>query len=717
MRRWVILLIACAASLMVLACTVASGTATDRVDDAIVTCGLAKPDQNASQSHQTAVAAEAALAALRAEPRTPGQVIQIQPAASADGPGDDSAAIEVALRRARLFRKETGQPTTLAFAPGRYRLSHPIALTAADSGAPGAPLRFAALSGGPAIFTGGMQLARKPLPPALDGLLSAAQRQAVVGYAVPPKAVPSEPFPRRIGTVYTRSPSLFVLQGDRPIWRSSFPDVGYSVEPVAHPQPGPAVVPQVTVPRGLAQAQLEPSLQAGGYWTYDWAYEENRVALGSGNATARGRLSLVMPQLKTRYPQSPLMRYRLLNGFSFIDRPGEMAYADGALAVYRLPNRAPVEVATLDHLVTINGAHDIAFDGLALQGARQDVVSISEAHDITIGNAYLGLAAGSAITITRSDHVILDRSVVTDVGEYGVAMDSDARMPPSHVIVADSVFSRNAQLTRANRSAILLSGHDNVVIGNDISDLPHQAMVFGGARNLIIGNEISFVDLETGDAGAVYAYHDLTTAYNHITQNYLHDIATSPNLTQAGASRYVRDIYLDGWTSFTTIENNISNTEAMSYFINSGFGNTVTDNIWFLRGVYSGQIYDSSHHRGDALGHYVFDDPKSQKLASCSNLTDRFDQVFLSDGKPRNNVIVGNYNIGGQSILVPAALAKAQQIADEKLLSAAKIDRARGIAGLVSIARQNGAPIGAYLEAADRTSALQSLKYHSRKGG
>ena len=282
--------------------------------------------------------------------------------------------------------------------------------------------------------------------------------------------------------------------------------------------------------------------------------------------------------------------------------------------------------------------------------------------------------------------------------------------------MADNIFSRNAQLTRANRSAILISGYDNVVVGNEISDLPHQAIVFGGARNLIIGNEISFVDLETGDAGAIYAYHDLTTAYNTIAQNYLHDIETSPKLTQAGSSRYVRDIYLDGWTSFTNIQNNISDTEAMSYFINSGFGNAVTENIWFVRGMYSGQIYDSSHHRGDALGHYVFDDPKSQKLASCSNLTDRFDPVFLGDGKPRNNVIAGNYNIGGQSILVPAALAKAQQIANEKLLSAAKIDRARGLAGLVSIARQNGAPIGAYLEAADRTSALQSLKYRWRKG-
>jgi hypothetical protein len=337
-----------------------------------------------------------------------------------------------------------------------------------------------------------------------------------------------------------------------------------------------------------------------------------------------------MPRLRTRYAQSPLMRYRLLNGFSFIEQPGEMAYADGVLAAYPWPGDAPVEVSALNHLVTIDGAHDIAFDGLALQGARQDVVTITDSHDITFSNAFVGLAAGSAVTIKRSDHIVVERSVITDLGESGVVVDGDAQMPSGNILIADNILVRTAQLTPTYRAAISLTGHDNVAMGNAVSDLPQHAIAFWGARNLILGNEISSVVLETSDSGAITSYHDLSTGYNLVAQNYFHDIITSPYLTEVGPSRQIRDIYLDSWTSFTNINNNLSDTAAMSYFINSGFSNAISDNIWFLRGGHSGAIYDSSHHRYDALGQYVFESPKMRKLAACSDLAARFDPVFAA---------------------------------------------------------------------------------------
>ncbi|WP_295529262.1 right-handed parallel beta-helix repeat-containing protein [Novosphingobium sp. Chol11] len=716
-RTWVTILVVFAALLALPACAPAQDAALNSGPVADITCKPAAPDQIAAQSQRLAIAADVILAGLRNAQRA-GQhagirVIEIMPSAM----GDDSVTVEAALQQARLIRAETGQPTTLRFAPGRYRLRRTVVLTAADSGTPGAPLRFEAASGGPVILTGGVPLAQRRLPSALDALLSSARRKAIVGYAVPLQIVPSPPFPRQIGTTgYTKSPSLFVFQGDRPIWRSMEPDAGYAVETVAHPQPGPVVAPQVAVPLALAQVRREPSLQAGGYWTFDWAYEENQVAPRADSTAPGGALVLVMPQLKTRYAQAARMRYRLLNGFGFIDRPGEMAFADGTLAVHPWPGSAPVEAAVIDQLVVIDGAHDIAFDGLALQGSRQDIVVISGSRDITISNAYLGLAAGSAVRIKRSDHIVVERSVMTDVGESGVGMDSDARAPSGNILIADNILARTTQLTRAYRAAIALAGHDNVAMGNAISDLPHHAIAFWGTRNLVLGNEISSVVLETADSGAITAYHDLTNAYNTVAQNYLHDIATSRELTQTGPSRQVRDIYLDSWTSFTNVTNNLTDTEAMSYFINSGAKNTVTDNIWFLRGGPSGQIYDYSHHRGDAVGQYVFDDPKTRKLAACSDLPARFDPEFLRDGKPRGNLITGNTNIGGRSVDVPPAFAGMQQIAGERTLAAVPIDRQRGLAGLLDLARQSGAPIGAWLQAADRTAALQRLRYRSRKG-
>jgi hypothetical protein len=65
---------------------------------------------------------------------------------------------------------------------------------------------------------------------------------------------------------------------------------------------------------------------------------------------------------------------------------------------------------------------------------------------------------------------------------------------------------------------------------------------------------------------------------------------------------------------------------------------------------------------------------------------------------------------------MPAKVTGSQRVADERVMPAVRIDRSRGLAGLLDIARRSGAPIGAYLLAADRNAALDSLKYRSRKG-
>jgi hypothetical protein len=709
-RRWASMAFAGSVLLTLPACTLAR----DASAHVAINCDPATPDQVARQSDRQALEAKAALAALRGAAPAAGVQIEIR---STEG-GDDSATIEAALQRARLIRQEIGQPATLLFAPGRYRLSRPIVLTAADSGTPDAPLRFAASPGGPVILSGGAPLAAQPLPAPLAALLSPVQRKAISGYAVPPQFVPSPPFPPQRGSgIFGTAPSLFVLQGDRPIWRSVFPDDGYAVEPVANPQPGPVVVPRLTIPAGQPQLRQEPSLQAGGYWTFDWAYDENQAVFDPAEERrGSGPARLALPQLKTRYAQSRRMRYRLFNGFSFLNRPGEMAYADGALAAYAWPGGAPVEVAANDTLLSISSAHNIRFDGLALQGARKDAIVITGAHDISFSNAYVGLAAGSAILIRNSRDIVVERSVITDVGEYGIAIDSDAETPSGRVLVADNIFTRIAQLTRSKRAAILMGGHDNVAMGNAISNTPHRAIIFGGLRNLIVGNEIFSVLLETSDSGAIGSYYDLSSAYNTITQNYFHDIATSPNLTQTGGSRVVRDIYFDGWSSFNSATNNLADTEAMPYFINSGYGNVIKSNIWFLGGGAGGAIYDYSHHRNDATGKSVFNSAAALKLAACStNLNTRFDPAFLLDGKPRANVIAGNFNIGGRSIDIPVKVAALQQVSGERVLSPVALGQSRSLASLLEHARRLGAPVGTYLQSADRTAALQTLRYRSRQ--
>lgn len=656
-------------------------------------------------------AAEAVLADLRSGWRAQGLTLTLRP----DANGGDSAAIDRALRAAREARDAKMQPVTLRFEPGRYRLSRPIVLTTADSGMPGAPLRFEAAPGGPVVLSGSLPLNRQALPQRLRRLLPYAVQSRVDGYAVPAQAVPPVPFPQRVGsTGLTRSPSLLLFQGDRPLWRSAWPNDDFATQQIARPQPGPVVSPEMVLQPALPNLAQEPALQAGGYWTFDWAYEENSVSLKSRGAKRDGSQVLVMPPLATRYAQSPQMRYRLLGGFSFLDRQGEMAYDDGAAAVYSWPGDALVEAAVVDQLVTVSAAHDIRFDGLAFEGSRHDLIAIIDSRDIAISNAYLGLAAGSGMTVSRSEAVVLERSVVSDLGEVGVAVLRDPQRPSGHILVADNIFTRTSALTRGYRPAVQLNGADNIVMGNAISELPHVAIIFAGVRNLILGNEIFAVDQETGDAGAIYAFHDLTTSYNTIAENYLHDIGLKSALKYAGLSNQIRSIYLDSWTSYTNIYNNLTNTESVSYWINGGYRNLVDSNIWFQNGEASGEIYDISHHRRGALGTYVFETPGSGSFASCSRLADRFDPAFLHDGVARENTVRDNFNIGGRSAAIPPKLAALQQVSNEHEIPSQRSNRRRSFADLLDDARRFGAPVGSSLAAADRTGALSALRYRER---
>jgi hypothetical protein len=650
---------------------------------------------------------ETTLAKLQRPSPAQRHTIMLRPAPD----GDDSPIVEAALRAARDVRSKTGQPTTLWFEPGRYRFSRPIALNNADSGVPGAPLVFAGAPGGAIVLTGGKPLQPQTLPAQLAELIPDASRPFVASYSVPRQAAPSIPFPRRFaGAGLTSSPSLFLFQGHRPLWRSLWPKDNYAVQVERQPQSGPAVSPTI-VPVGAPQRLIdEPALQAGGYWTFDWAYEENSVGLDAGRAADSESPVFLMPQLATRYAQSPQMRYRFLGGFSFLDAPGGMAYFGGAAAVYPWPGSDPVEAAVLDRLVTISKAHDIRFDGIAFEGARHDLVTLAGARDITFSNSYFGLAAGSGVKISRSDAVVIARSVISDLGEAGVAMVADAQGGAGNVVIADNIITRTGALTRSYQPAVLLNGHDNTVMGNAISDLPHAAIIFAGLRNVMQGNEISAVDLETADAGAIYAFHNLTTAYNVISQNFFHDIKLKAGLEYAGHASDLRNIYLDSWTSFTDVSNNLSATDSIPFWINGGFANRVTDNVWYLNGSASGAVHDISFQRKRALGSFVFDTPQTQTMAACRDLAARFGSDFLRDGKARGNVIRKNFNIDGRTATIPADLARFQRIADEREFQSG-VSGQRRLAELLEGARRLGAPIGSSLAAADRAAALAGLRY------
>jgi hypothetical protein len=618
---------------------------------------------------------------------------------------DDSATIDRALVQARVQRANRGGAVTILFRPGIYHLSRPLRLTSADSGMPGAPLRLQGDLTGPVILAGTLPLARAALPAELTRLISPNLRNRVQGFAVPPSFAPQPPFPSRASMPEITRPTLIVTQGDQWLQRSTWPEHGYQRQVIAHPQIGPAVAPIVALPANLgALLAGEPALSTGGYWTFDWFYEERPVA---GLAPRHLRVGA----LTSNYPQANAIRFRLLNGFSLLMKPGDMAYADGHLAALPYAAVESIEASRLDTVIAINDAHDVVLDGLAVRGARATGITVDQSRDILFSNGYVGLAGGGGIGVSNSERVVVYRSVVADVGETGVALRGSENGSPARNAVIDTLITATGGLTRAYAPAVRLTGVGQVVAGDLITGLPHAAIIFNGRDHAIVGNEIAHTTQETADAGAVYSFGSLTTRGTVIAYNYFHDIVKAPGLDNTIANQ-VRTIYLDSWTSGEIIAGNLFLRSAWPFWINSGEKNRVEGNVFADTGP-SGRLYDISNHWYDGLGDRIRHsmaglDPHDTQLRGI-----RPGSSLFTTGRGSENVVAGNISIRSDNAIVDPSLASLQNVQPNRVLPSPS--GSVEPMPLLKLARNAGLDLTASVRS--RTAELSSLRYANLAAG
>lgn len=611
---------------------------------------------------------------------------------------NDSATIERALAMARSRRAVAPGAITILFRPGIYRLDRTLRLTEADSGAPESPLRLQGDPAGEVFFTGSAPLARAPVPAALTNLIAPALRDKVQGFSVPPGSRPDPAFPSRASQPDVAHPTLIVSQGDKWLTRAVWPARGYVRQKVYSPQPGPTVAPVAALPAELsARLAAEPALSAAGYWTHDWFYEERPVARIDAAASR-----LHVGPLTSRYPEGAAIRFRILNGFSLIDAPGDFAYSDGRLVALPFAADVAIEAARLDTVVAIAGAHDIILAGIGIRGARGDAVTITRARDIVFVDGYVGLAGASGIAVSDAQEVQIVRSVVSDVGQTGVSLTGQEGGSPARNAVIDSSISAVAQFTRAYPAAIRLTGVGHVVRGNRLMDLPQSAVIFNGQNHLILNNEIARATLETVDAGAIYSFGSLTTRGTVIAYNYFHDIVTVPELEFAPAN-LARSVYLDSWTSGQIVYGNLFERCSWPYWINSGEQNRIENNVFLNSGPSIGRFYDLTRHWQGELGSRIRKSLKSIDSRRAAELGIQSDSSLMKTGRGANNVVAGNILINSGTSIIDPALRPLQRLVPEHVIAEPGAETGQRIAQL----RAGAIPFGA----TGRIALPKALRY------
>ena len=385
-----------------------------------------------------------------------------------------------------------------------------------------------------------------------------------------------------------------------------------------------------------------------GYWNWDWSDELLPIAKSDPSA---GTVSLAAPH---RYGLAQRGRFYVTNVLEELDAPGECWIdRDRALVAAWLPadlpdaENAPVTLSLRSEpLITIPSGPDAPVchvRGITFECTRGPAIAGTGVRGAEIAECVFRNIGSTAVSLTGTN-VTVERCTFADVGGTGVSLRGGDRttLTPSHDRVADCTFTRCGRLQRTYRPAIDIDGVGIEVLRNEISDLPHIAVIYAGNEHLIEANHVHHVVRETGDAGAVCVGRDWTAHGNVLRGNLVHDIPGTD-------ARYQNAFYVDDMASGITLEDNLVIRCNWGMLIGGGRDNAIRRNafvacgraiMYDARGVgwmapYIADPATSTLHRRLAEMPVDREPWRSRYPSLRTYLTDRF-------GRPVGGTVEGN---------------------------------------------------------------------------
>ncbi len=474
---------------------------------------------------------------------------------------------------------------------GVYRLSGPLALTAADSGTATAPITWRAAPGARVVVSGGSIVSdwQPVTDPAIAARLPAASRAHVVTADLRAAGITD------FGRIEQRgSPGLELFFNGRRMNLARYPNEGWLLI---------AGVPQTGAKRFLEGLEREkrfdgvpvgrhygrisyagdrpatwaPSdeIYAQGYWVWDWNDSFQRIA--SIDAVHR---EITFAEPHHGYGYAPNQRFRYLNVLEELDQPGEWYLDRQAGRVYFYPPAAmardSVVVSRLaTPLMTLNQVAHLSIEGLTFEHGRGSGLVVTGGEDCRIAGSTFRELGGEALVITgglRHQVVSCDFHDLA-LGAIHVAGGDRATLTPSHHEILNNHIHDYSQWLRTGQYGIFFDGVGQHVAHNLIHDAPFEGMYQRGNDHLLEYNEVYRVCTETGDAGAIHTGRDFTWQGNVIRYNYWHDLK-GPGLHGVTA------VYLDDFSSGYEIYGNVFYRAGRAVQLGGGRDNTVANNLF-----------------------------------------------------------------------------------------------------------------------------------------
>jgi hypothetical protein len=242
---------------------------------------------------------------------------------------------------------------------------------------------------------------------------------------------------------------------------------------------------------------------------------------------------------------------------------------------------------------------------------------------------------------------------IYQVGDGGVHIEGGVRktLTPGNHKVDNCDIHHYSRVNRTGRPAVTLLGVSNTLSHNHIHDAPHVGVWFGGNGHLLEYNDVHDLAKETGDVGAFYIGRDWTCRDNVIRYNYFHQLY-GPGL------HGVMAVYLDDFSSGTTIFGNVFYQSGRSAFVGGGRDNTIDNNLFIECGP---SVHVDA--RGIGWANYCFDrdnphfnsvmfDRMDSMNYSKPPFSEKYPELLTlyedDPAIPKGNQIINNVSVGGR---------------------------------------------------------------------
>lgn len=505
-------------------------------------------------------------------------------AAKSDGP---VATLERARDLVRELKRAKGLPNrglVVELQAGVYELGQNFLLTLEDSGTAQCPITYrAARSKEVRIVAGRVIKCFKPVTdPAILARLVPEARSRVLQTDLKAQGITKYP-PMVSSTSWASSdPGLEVFFADEPMTLARWPNEGYThIVDVKGPT---HIDNQINVTKeGIFTYEGdrpsrwigEPDLMTNGFWMYDWADQRFRV---QSIDTSTRTITLENSTMHV-YGFRRGQWYYIYNALSEIDKPGEW-YLDRQKGIlYFWPtkplNQGKVMVSILQDIVTMQDASYVNLQGLTLECAQANGISIRGGQCSRIEKCTIRNLGGAAINIEGGyKHEVLGCDMY-NLGNGGVNINAGNRstLSPAMHSVENCHIYKFGRWNPILKPAVRLEGVGSRVAHNLFNDAPHMAIYLNGNDMTIEYNEIHSVVYESNDAGVIYGGRDWTMRGNQIRYNYIHDIYGFESKGCVG-------IYLDDQFSSVNIFGNVFYKVPMASHVGGGRDTTIENNIY-----------------------------------------------------------------------------------------------------------------------------------------